>query len=445
MKRFVALAASLSILSCQPGEKISGPTGPVEAVSFEFCQLRPSWMAIQNEGDVWKQITVPAAGPITFDATEKVSLAMTLSFFGNFTLILHVTREELDNSLLAPLGCEEDDFGNRELAGTASSIADGDLAVIHAGVELAYAYTDGPWSVQFLPNAPVDLVAVRLTAPTNMAPDRLIVRRVLQPQLSPATPQPATTLDFAAPDAVGPEIQTLTINGTGTNGAAVTGTFITASGTEATLTNTFAPADGPLDYFAVPTALRNSTDLHYLEVYSAGDVSDRLVLQWFDAPGPKTVTLGPAVPAPTITTVATSPVRMKALVPTQSEYPTAAAVNFAQFEQSGDDFDIRFVQITTTAAFLGGALPAAWDLTIPDLSGAGYQAAWGLKAGPQVEWQVDVLNATGVGIFGPAAVNGATIATASRYSPSFFVTAAYRSQKRSQLQPFGSSLLRRSR
>jgi hypothetical protein len=445
MKRFVPLVLILSVLGCQPGEKISGPTGPVESVSFAFCSFGPSWMAIQNEGDVWKQVTVPSSGPITFDATEKVSIAMTLSFFGNFTLILNVTRAELDNSLLAPFGCEEEDFGNRELAGTASNIADGDLAAIHAGLELTYASTDGePWSLQFLPNTPIDLVAVRLPAPTNLEPDRLIVRRVLQPQLPPATPQPVTTLDFAAADAVAPAIHSLTISGTEANGAGVTGTFITANGTEATLTNTFAPADGPLDYYAVPAALRNSTDLHHLEVFSAGDVSDRVVLQWFDAPGARTVTLGPVVTAPTITTVGTSPVRMRALVPAQSEYPTAASVTFSQFEQSEDDFDIRFVQVTTTAAFLAG-LPTAWDLTIPDLSGAGYQADWGLKIGPEVEWQVDVLNATGVSIFGPAVVNGAMIATASRYSPSFFVTSAQGNPKRTGWQPFGSSLLRRHR
>jgi hypothetical protein len=445
MKRFVALVVSLSVLGCQSGDKISGPTGPVEAVSFAFCGFfRPTWVAIQNEGDAWKQLTVLNNSPITFDATEKVSLAMTFSLFGNFTLILNVTRDELDNGLLAPLGCEEDEFGDRELAGTVSGIVDGDVAVIHAGAEVTYAFTDGEqWSLHFLPNTPVDLVAVRM--PNQVFPDRLIVRRGVQPQVSPPTPQTATALNFAAADAVAPETHTLTINGIGTGTAAVTGTFITATRTEATLTNGVLFADGSLDYDAVPPAVRTSTDLHSLEVIASNNDGERAVLQWFDTPVAKTIALGPLVSAPTITTVGTSPIRMKALVPAQSEYPTAAGVIFSQFEQSADDFDIRFVQITTTAGFLGGALPTAWDLTIPDLSGAGYQADWGLKVGPQVEWQVDVLNATGVGIFAPGVVNGATLAVASRFSPSFIATSAYRSAKRNQLQPFGSSLLRRHR
>jgi hypothetical protein len=444
MKRFAVLVVSFTVLGCQPGEKVSGPTGPVEAVSFAFCGFfRPSWMAVQNEGDVWKQVTVPASGPLTLDATAKVSLAMTFSFLGNFTLILNVTRDELEGSLLAPLGCEEDEFGDREIAGTVSGLVDGDVAVIHAGPERAYGYTDGQqWAVQFLTNTPVDVVAVRM--PQQVFPDRLIVRRGVQPQVAPPTPQTATTLNFAAADAVVPETQTLTVNGVGTSTVAITGTFITANGTEATLTNDLLFADGSLDYYTVPAALRTSSDLHHLDVYASSNDGERAMQQWFDAPASKTVTLGPVVSAPTITTVGTAPIRMKALVPAQSEYPTAAGATFVQFEQVGDDFDIRFVQITTTVGFLGG-LPTEWDLTIPDLSGAGYQADWGLKVGPEVEWQVDVLGATGVAIFQSAFVNGATIATSTRFSPSFSVVSPYRTEKRPRWQPFGSSHLLRRR
>lgn len=87
MHKTVALVLTIVFAAaCTSGDKISGPSGPVEAVTLDICSfLRPTWMAIQNEGDSWKAIAVPASGPIAFDATEKVSVAMVISFQGSFT------------------------------------------------------------------------------------------------------------------------------------------------------------------------------------------------------------------------------------------------------------------------------------------------------------------------------------------------------------------------
>ena len=86
-----------------------------------------------------------------------------------------------------------------------------------------------------------------------------------------------------------------------------------------------------------------------------------------------------------MTTVATSPyVRLRAVLARQTEYDQSF---YASFEQQGST--PRTVIIEATAAFIGAG---AFDVTIPDLTAAGYDATFGLKTGVST---LHVLQATG--------------------------------------------------
>ena len=95
MKRIATFVLTVGLLAACKGDG-TGPSGPVEQVVMQFCdEFRPPWFAIQNEGEQWKQISVPATGPVTFDATEKVSIAFSFPLFGAITQVMNVRRDEI--------------------------------------------------------------------------------------------------------------------------------------------------------------------------------------------------------------------------------------------------------------------------------------------------------------------------------------------------------------
>jgi hypothetical protein len=428
MTRIAALALTLVVTGGCAGDKVGGPSGPKESVSLEMCSdFRPNWMAIQNEGEAWQAITVPATGPITFDATPQVSVAMALSFFGfgGFTTVFNVARDEIDAAPVF-LDCEGFAFGDRELNGTVAGLVDDDYAGISASSAYTNAGVESPaWSLPSLPNQSLDLVATRVSDPFLQTVDRVIVRRGLLPGLPGSAPIPV--LDFAAAEAKALAATTLTLSNVGNDVVDVTNTFTTANGTTHPLTSSFSPgATHPV--YSVPSELTVAGDLHALSVTAFTDQQQgfRDATHYYRTAGNKSLTLGAFVGIPTITTVTSSPTkRMRAQLASQSDYPDGVAVAFSQGTNCGEGcFTIYVVSVLTTAAFLGGT-PATWELTIPDLSAAGYQASWGLQnnATP-VEWDVTALGGGSSAALGTP-VEGATITSSSRSSSAGLAAAAF--------------------
>ena len=76
-----------------------------------------------------------------------------------------------------------------------------------------------------------------------------------------------------------------------------------------------------------------------------------------------------------MTTVSTTaPVRYRVQAPLQAQYNQIYTASWFQ----GTGGTSRSVTIYATAGYSGGG---AWDLPIPDLSAAGYNATWGLQPG----------------------------------------------------------------
>ena len=73
------------------------------------------------------------------------------------------------------------------------------------------------------------------------------------------------------------------------------------------------------------------------------------------------------------------------------------------------------VAVSASAAYFGG-LPQSWTLDVPDLTGAGYEVAWGLRAGMPVDWEVGALAGSYLVFSGASGVDGARVTGAGTAS-----------------------------
>jgi hypothetical protein len=119
----------------------------------------------------------------------------------------------------------------------------------------------------------------------------------------------------------------------------------------------------------------------------------------------RTITLGPPLAVPAVTSVATTPyLRPRAQLASQSAYNAAASVQFDQNDQR--------VEVVASAAWFGG-LPASWALEVPDLAAAGYDPAWGLRSGTPLNWGMEALTGNFLVFAGATLIDGAQIVGAA--------------------------------
>lgn len=213
--------------------------------------------------------------------------------------------------------CDEFLFGDRQLNGTVSGLETNDYSIISASVgstTAGFGFLD--WSITDLPSAATDLVATRIPGVPNGTADRVIVRRGVMPSLGTA---PIATLNFAGSEAIAPQSATLTLAGGGTDFIDISNSFVTANGTFHEMSYA-GSTESSFSFLSVPASLRIDTDIHELMVSASNDGGWREIADYFKSPSNKTLTFGPMVGAPTISTVASSPVkRMKALIASQAE------------------------------------------------------------------------------------------------------------------------------
>jgi hypothetical protein len=111
-----------------------------------------------------------------------------------------------------------------------------------------------------------------------------------------------------------------------------------------------------------------------------------------------TVTFGPTLNQPTVTSLGTSPyLRLRAQLASQASYNVAAVAEFAQSANS--------LSVASTANYANGT-PTNWVLDIPDLTAAGYDPTWGLKTGSSVDWEVTAASGNVLVFFGATPVDG---------------------------------------
>jgi hypothetical protein len=378
------------------------------AFSFATCDPTqvPIWFAVQNGGGAWTPVVPATNNSFTFPVSGPVGIAYVQESGTSFsTTVLYASGPEFTQVAIGDVCRGQPQTGTKRLHGTMMRVA---LPPVFATVTIGGAvarYESGHGTSYMLPDVPSgtrDLFAAVLSPnPTSgLTPvSRIILRRNVNFGDDATIP----TLDFGSTEYFAPARGFLTINNLGADVRSVSEAFVTANGTTAPFhEDTFT--DEPMTrYFAVPDSLLQPSDLHVIQINAlpAGPSpsSARFVLMLLHSATDQTITLGPPLTMPTVTSVAASPYpRLRAQLPSQSAYNAAASAEFRQND--------NLVEIFGSAAYFGGT-PPNWTLEVPDLTAAGYDPAWGLRSGTPVDWGVGSITGDFLVVAGATLVDGA--------------------------------------
>jgi hypothetical protein len=403
----LALAASLA--ACQGTNEPQ--IGPTTSVTINTCSAGAlGWFAYQNTGGAWTKITPTVTGQLIFEATEKVSLAVAIDFFGSsLTQVINATSAELNQN--ADAGCDLIAIGGATMSGTVVGLTGDQAARISAAAsETGADALDPSWTLEDLPTTKVDVVATRYPTLFTSPSDRVLVRRGVTP-----TGASIAALDFNSSEAAAPQSATVTFTGSGANGSIEAASMLlTETGTLHTLGSLFsASGSTSFNYLSLPASLRIATDMHQLLGLSLTAQGFKQVSRFYKTPSDVTLGFGPMVSMPAFTSLGTSPyLRVRADVASQAEYPGLVQVDYSQ---PVNDETVKLFSIVTTAGFYGST-PTTWDLSIPDLSSAGYNSAWGLQSGTYY-WSVTASSGNFASVVGATPAEGTTIVSATRVDP----------------------------
>ena len=399
------------------------------SISVPICQGNPPvWFAYQNEGFPWQRV-IPGASSVVFDATNKLAIAFAFSANSQSELIVYyLTRSEL--SAFNDSHCS----GTRSYSGNVTALSSGQSSLIRLGraSDLVTASAPG-YQLENIPARPLDQVAVRgvvtqLGQEATLTPDKVVIRRAVDAASGTALPD----INFDAADAITLVSSTLTLSGV-------------LGGETVFVSNLLRPATRTLGLMQVALASSNSVTLYSVpaDKLDAGDVQEQNVyaenstglightaVAFTRAPADRTVTLGPLLPTPAVTTVASTPyARLRATLASQSDYPSLAVFTFLQSSFAS----ARYISQYVTAGFLGGT-PASWEILLPDLSSVpGFQASWMPAAGQTTAYLAEAFSGRTELLLGALPVEG-DIYREGFHQSSATALKSLRSSERTRLQ-----------
>jgi hypothetical protein len=409
---WAAVAALAALGACSDG------TGPdpviVGPLTLDFCATEaPVFFAYQNDGGDWTEVDGTIDDSFTFEATERVAVAMTFDFGSEMlTDIYYATRTEL--LPLSDKACIET-FGAKTVHGTVANVGIGDSAVVTmGGAETTVLPPPSNWTLDGVPTGPQDLVAHREVATIEgIVPDRVIIRRAQNPTNNATL----TALDFSAGTSDALTVNLASISGLSAGEDNYLDVFFqTALGTDHWLYAAPFFSGNSTAIYGVPEALTQSGDMHQLDLQAQPSSGEqyRVVRRWYRDPANQSLSLGPALNTPSISSLGTSPyLRLRASLQSQSEYDSFAT---AYFIQGDPNIALFSVFVTHTAGFHGGT-PSTWSLDIPpDLDDAGWPSTAWLESGDGTQWFVEAFDGSLADFIGATPVEGATIRWAGRTS-----------------------------
>jgi hypothetical protein len=396
---------------------ISAPL-PGTNVVFRFCDdALPTWVAYQDGTGAWTRASIGAGTSYSFSIGAKGGVAWVIPRSGN------AATNGYDTHIVYGTGAQLQAYGNTNctfpISGT--KIVNGSVAGLGTTTTAAVALGDVQRSGITAPPATFTLDSVLDGARDLIAsrtpvggvfdpPNKLIIRR----NQNPANGSTMSVLDFEGTESFAPVSSSLSLPGVSASASTIVfAGFTTANGTSESFG--FAPTTaGAASYLGVPSSKTIASDLHDLIVLvqeSPTATAYRAGITFFANVGARSLTLGPALTAPIVSSVATSPYpRLKAEAASQATYGAFYTVDFQQANASAPASPTdRSVTIEATSAYFDGT-PVTWSLTIPDLSAAaGFSSAWMLASGRST----DVIAQAAGGDLLAAPVDGTTIYLAS--------------------------------
>ena len=387
-------------------------TGGTNAVSYPFCApALPIWVAYQSENGAWTRVQAGANNTYGFNIGARGGVAYVMQSGTDYDLtVTYGTAAELNAGGSGQ--CSAYPRGTKRLTGTVAGTGMTDFVQVSLGPVSELVFGGSAFTLDSVPDVPLNLLASRATIDMATgglaAADRLILRRNVNYANNSAIP----TLDFNnTAEAFAPATANLTIAGAGSDTAFVgtifsTGRFSFDGFGGGAFSFNFGAS--PLRYAGVPTDRLQSGDTHVLfaSAQGADTTVTRGLLAFVRTISDRSVTLGPAPSAAAVTSLGSAPyLRLRATSAGQSQYAGGASVDFSQ--------STRSATVSATAAYVGGA-PATWDLSIPDLSAAGFDAAWGLRPGTRTDWSFTTFGGNFLSVFSGTPADGTTLLTATK-------------------------------
>jgi len=374
---------------------------PSGNVSFVYCGATPPlFVAAQNGSGAWTRVT-PAGGRFSFAVSNVGGVAIVEQIAPNSyaTTIYYGTRAELNT--LGSSFCQQQQQGGKRITGSVAGVGATDQAQISMGNAMAFVFGgQSAFTLDGVTPGARDLIAARSSftfgaGGISQATDRIIIRRALD------LPNGATlpVLDFGSAEAFAPVTRTVTLKNLGSDEAMISVGYNTANTASALLGTSLPSTESTRSFAGVPTNRQAADDMHMLTAMAgdfSGEISNfRAAMAAFRAPEDRTLTFGPALATPTITTVSTTQgVLLGVQLQRQAEYNGGMTAEFTQEKNS--------VTISMTAGYLsGGASQKAvrasaadlvyWSLVMPNLFNIGYLPIWALQPG-QVMWMLNAYN-----------------------------------------------------
>lgn len=371
---------------------VSAGTGSV-SVSFANCPAseRPAWFAFQDGSGAWTQVTgvgdvyqFTFAGPnggLAY-ATTTGSPIVTVEYFNGSDLPTN-TLDYLVRLDRCP------DLVGETVNGTVAGLAAGELANVSIGSAQAQVNGNVAFQVLNARDGSMDLVGFKSLATDPGTGSRMFLQR----GLNPANGGSVGAMDFSGANSFAPTSATMTISnllGGETYKHAMY--YYTAGGTDnCELSNLYTEmpgSAGTFTAFGVPAINQLGTDWHAVGLFTTvGPNSFRTLVQYFQAMGPQTLTLGAALPTPTVSVLAGPYKRLQGVVTLPSDYTSRASL---RYQDQGASQALAI--ISATMAWLGGA---SVTLSLPDFTGVtGWNNAWAPPTGSTVFWSMQGSTAT---------------------------------------------------
>jgi hypothetical protein len=382
-----------------------GGGGGTGNVAWTFCESAglPIWFAAQDGNGAWTRVT-PSGQEYRFQVgSARGGVAyVTPEDAGTVLKVFYGTAAELQaqgaNICSGRLGA------GRTVSGTvANAPVPGITLATLGGVSGTLAGN----TVNFtrIPSGVVDLVGGAAAigfggSGVTFTLQRMLLRR----GLNPANLGSLGSIDFNGAESFAPATATATLTNGNGEFTALTSSYLTANGGLGAYYVATGGSGSDVTLAGVPGDKRQAGELHLFNISVTPSLdpnagATRNVGFVNAAIANRTITFGPAMTLPTVTSLGGG--RLQAVYPIQSAYNRYW---IASFDQTTID---RRVDIEMTSGWFGGG--GSVTLAMPDLSGvAGWNAAWALQPGTSTSWMVSGTGWTGGnGITSPPFIEGA--------------------------------------
>ncbi|HEY9229099.1 MAG TPA: hypothetical protein VIP11_20780 [Gemmatimonadaceae bacterium] len=351
-------------------------TAAAKNLSLYFCEAtQPLWIASQDDKGQW--VRAPRDPDDVVRVAIKSRGGVAVAYDGSLEVVYGTVAELA--TYYQPCHVVGGN-GPKTLFGSAAGFASGS-GEVSVGVAKAFIAPDDQFTITGVDEGPLDLLAVT-SVPVEFLnavfADKMIIRRGQNFQDGATIPE----LDFA--DAVAAASAQLAINGLTANESSVAVNFATSTGANA-LTYVSPMGGANQEYTGVHSALTAPGDLHSISINDVAGTPglERFATVYLRDIGDRTVSLGPSLDVPTVSAPAGSAL-WRIQVPSKSEYGTFAMASFSQLDPAAP----RAASVLVTSAYLGGSPPTTWDISIPDLSAAGFDSRLGLQPSAPTQWFV---------------------------------------------------------